>query len=96
MHALIFKEKEHSDSTMFHYYYVLLRILATKSIKWTDPTRVDYLTSPQSGRTLRVLITKQVHKSGRTLRELITKQVHRSGRTLRGLITRQVHESGRT
>ena len=47
---------------MFHYYYVLLRILATKSTKWMDPTRVNYLTSPQSEQTLRGLITRHVHK----------------------------------
>ena len=61
---------------MFHYYYALLKILATKSTsgrtprglildkstKWTDPKRVKYLTSPQSEQTLRGLITWQVHK----------------------------------
>ena len=56
---------------MFHYYYALLRILATKSTKWTDPTRVDCLTIPQSGQTLRGLITRQ------TLLELITWQVYK-------------------
>ena len=71
---------------MFHYYYaLLLKILATKSTKWTDPTRVKNLTSPQSERTLRGLIIRQVHKSGRTLRGLNIRQVHKSGRTLREL-----------
>ena len=48
---------------MFYYYYALLRILATKSTKWTDPTRVDYLMSPQNGQTLRGLIARWVHKA---------------------------------
>ena len=40
--------EEHSDSTMFYYHC----IPATESTKWTDLTRVNYLNSPQSGRTL--------------------------------------------
>ena len=42
-----------------------------------DPTRVKYLTSPQSGQTLRGLSIGQVHKSRRILQGLNIWQVHK-------------------
>ena len=33
-----------------------------QSTKWTDPTRIQYLTSPQSGRAHLGLKFRQVHK----------------------------------